>query len=144
MARENPVSKADLSAVKNRRPKKTAFVRYFRARPELTPIQVMKAVKAEGYKGGVKLTAKDLRDVFGTVVMDNVRNADTTRRLMRHTSLQTTTKYMRLVKDRMQNALRFLGKNLDADLGGGFGGVSLRKKTQNDILRELLIKLIRQ
>jgi len=26
------------------------------------------------YQGGVKITATDLRDVFATVVMDNVRN----------------------------------------------------------------------
>ena len=125
----------------------TARIRYAQAHPELTPMQVMKAVKAEKYKGGVKLTAKDLRDVFGTVVMDNVRNADTARRLMRHTSLQTTTKYMRLVKDRMQNAVRFLGKpedkNLEADFGGRFGGVSQRKKTQNDILIQLAIEGLR-
>jgi integrase len=121
----------------------TARIRYSRAHPEFTPMQVMKAVKAEKYKGGVKLTAKDLRDVFGTVVMDNVRNADTARRLMRHTSLQTTTTYMRLVKDRMQNAVRFLGKSLEADLGGSSGGVSLRKNTQNDILRKLAIEGLR-
>jgi hypothetical protein len=103
-------------------------------------MQVMKAVKAENYKGGVKLTAKDLRDVFGTVVMDNVRNADTARRLMGHTSLQTTTKYMRLVKDKMQQAVKFLGNCLEADLGGNSGGVSPRKNTQNDILIKLAIE----
>jgi len=91
----------------------TARIRYSQAHPELTPMQIMKAVKAENYKGGVKLTAKVMRDVFGTVVMESVRNADTARRLMRHTSLQTTTKYMRLVKDRMQKAVRFLGKPAD-------------------------------
>jgi integrase len=118
----------------------TARIRYAQAHPELTPMQVMKAVKAENYKGGVKLTAKVMRDVFGTVVMENVRNADTARRLMRHTSLQTTTKYMRLVKDRMQNAVRFLGKPLEADFGGNSGGNSLRKNTQNDILIKLAIE----
>ena len=121
----------------------TARIRYAQAHPELTPMEVMKVVKAENYKGGVKLTAKDLRDVFGTVVMDNVRNADTARRLMRHTSLQTTTKYMRLVKDRMQQAVKFLGKPLEADLGGNSGGVSLRKNTQNDILIKLAIEGLR-
>jgi integrase len=121
----------------------TARIRYTQAHPELTPMQVMKAVKAEKYRGGVKLTAKDLRDVFGTVVMDSVRNADTARRLMRHTSLQTTTKYMRLVKDRMQNAVKFLGKPLEADLGGSSGGIPLRKKTQDDILTKLAIEGLR-
>jgi integrase len=99
-------------------------------------MQVMKAVKAEKYKGGVKLTTKDMRDVFGTVVMDNVRNADTARRLMRHTSLQTTTKYMRLVKDRMQNAVRFLGKV--TEVGGGFWRrIWRRHPAQNDSKRHL-------
>jgi len=69
----------------------TAKVRHAQAHPEMTEWQVVKAVKAENYKGGVKITAKDLRDVFATVVMDNVKNPDTARRLMRHTSLQTTT-----------------------------------------------------
>jgi len=126
----------------------TARIRYAQAHPELTPMQVMKAVKAERYKGAVKLMAKDLRDVFGTVVMDNVRNPDTARRLMRHTSLQTTTKYMRLVKDRMQNAVRFLGKPtdtriLEASLGGGLDGKIGRKTTQNDILTKLAIEGLR-
>jgi hypothetical protein len=47
---------------------------------------------------------------------------------------------MRLVKDRMQNAVKFLGKTLEADLGGSSGGVSLRKNTQNDILIKLAIE----
>jgi integrase len=37
----------------------TARIRYAQAHPELTPMQVMKAVKAEKYRSGVKLTAKD-------------------------------------------------------------------------------------
>lgn len=53
----------------------TALSSLCAADPKLSPMQVMKPVKAENYKGGVKLTAKDLRDVFGTIVMDNVRNA---------------------------------------------------------------------
>ena len=96
----------------------------------------------------MKLTAKDLRDVFGTVVMENVRNADTARRLMRHTSLQTTTKYMRLVKDLMQSAVRFLGQqseqNLEASLGGKSGGGLILKKTQNDILTVLAIETLKR
>ena len=121
----------------------TARIRYAEAHPELTQMQVMKDVKKENYKGGVKLTAKDLRDVFGTVVMDSVRNADTARRLMRHTSLQTTTKYMRLVKDRMQQAVKFLGKPVEAELGGDSGGISPRKTAQNDILLKLAIEGLR-
>ncbi len=117
----------------------TARVRYAQAHPDLTEWQLIKAVKAEKYQGRVKLTAKDLRDVFATVVMDNLKNPDTARRLMRHTSLQTTTKYMRLVRDRMQEAV----KNFGAGLGGNSGGNSLRKTTQTDIMRELLLRLAR-
>jgi len=40
----------------------------------LSEWQVIKAVKAENDHGGVKIMAKDLRDVFATVVIDNVRN----------------------------------------------------------------------
>jgi integrase len=125
----------------------TARARYAQAHPELTPAQVKKAVKAENYKGGVRLNAKDLRDVFGTEIMDNVRNPDVTRRLMRHTSLTTTTKYMREVKDRMQDAVKFLGsnaeRNLGASLGGGSGGKTLSKTTQNDLLIKLALEGLR-
>ena len=121
----------------------TAKVRYAEAHPALTEWQVIKAVKAEKYQGGVKLTAKDLRDVFATVVMDNVKNPDTARRLMRHTSLQTTTKYMRLVKDRMQEAVKFLGNSLETGLGDRSGVNSQRKNAQNDIMREILLRLTR-
>ena len=128
----------------------TARIRYAQAHPQATPIQVIKAVKAENYKGGVKLTAKDLRDVFGTVVMDNVRNPDITRRLLRHTNLTTTTKYMRLVKDRMQQAVKFLGNEtktrdtLNQILETSVGDKSVvqkgLKKTQNGILIELALE----
>lgn len=118
----------------------TARIRYAQAYPELTPLQVMKAVKAEKYQGGVKITCKDLRDVFGTVVMDNVKNPDIARRLMRHTSLQTTTKYMRFVKDRMQNAVKFLGQNLETNLGDQ----SWAKKDKNDFLTKLAIDAIKR
>ena len=130
--------------------KLTARIRYTETHPELTPMQVMKAVKKENYKGGVRLTAKDLRDVFATVMMGKVRNADTARRLMRHTSLQTTTKYTREVKEQMQDAVRFLGKAtertdrliLEASLGGKSGGELPRKTTRNDILTKLAIEAL--
>jgi len=130
--------------------KLTARIRYTETHPELTPMQVMKAVKKENYKGGVRLTAKDLRDVFATVMMGKVRNADTARRLMRHTSLQTTTKYTREVKAQMQDAVRFLGKAtertdrliLAASLGGKSGGELPRKTTRNDILTKLAIEAL--
>ena len=51
---------------------------------------------------------------------------------------------MRLVKDRMQEAVKNLGQPLEASLGGNSGGKSLRKITQTDIMRELLVKLVRE
>jgi hypothetical protein len=57
-------------------------VRYAEAHPELTSWEITRAIKKEHYMGGVKLNAKDLRDVFGTVVMDNVSERDTVRRLI--------------------------------------------------------------
>ena len=41
----------------------------------------------------------------------------------------TSTTYLRTVKDRMQEAVKFLGANP----GGEFGGKSIPKTTQNDI-----------
>ena len=101
--------------------KLTARARYAKLHPELTAKEVAKAVKEQKYQGGVKLCPKDMRDIFGTLVMDTVSNADIARRLMRHTSLQTTTKYMREVPDRMQDAVKNLGASLEASRGGRLG-----------------------
>jgi hypothetical protein len=49
-----------------------------------------------------------------------------------HTSLVTTTKYLRTVKDRMQDAVSGLG-SLVANSGSQFGSQLLSKTTQNDI-----------
>jgi hypothetical protein len=43
----------------------------------------------------------------------------------------------------MKDAVQNLGKPLEAGLGGNSGGKSLRKKTQNNIMRELLVRLLK-
>ena len=118
----------------------TARARYAKLHPELTPKEVRKAVKAQNYQGGVKLCPKDMRDIFGTLVMDTVSNADIARRLMRHTSLQTTTKYMREVPDRMEDAV----KNLGANCGGRLGAQNVPKTTQNNIILKLALERLEE
>ena len=58
---------------------------------------------------GVKLRPKDMRDYFASEVASRVTDPNVAMRLLRHTSLTTTTKYLRTVKDRMQDAVRNLG-----------------------------------
>jgi hypothetical protein len=45
--------------------------------------------------------------------------------------------------ERMKAAVQNLGKPLEASLGGNSGGKSIRKTTQSDIMRELLVRLVR-
>ena len=61
---------------------------------------------------GIKLTAKDLRDYFATMLIDGPEGGDpsTVMRLLRHTNLTTTTKYLRVVEDRMEKAVKGLGE----------------------------------
>jgi len=61
-------------------------------------------------KTGIKLTAKDLRDVFATEIAHTVQDPNTVMRLLRHTSLKTTTGYLRVVDDRMADAVKGLGE----------------------------------
>jgi len=84
---------------------------------------------SENLRGGVRFRPKDLRDYFASEVASQVTDPNVIMRLLRHTSLTTTTKYLRTVKDRMQEAVKLLG----ASLGGKSGGKFLPKTTQNDI-----------
>jgi integrase len=84
-------------------------------------------------KTGIHLTPKDLRDYFATVVSGQTRDANTLMRLMRHTSLTTTTKYLRTLDDSMRDAI----KNLGAGSGGGLDRNIGAKTTQNDIGRQI-------
>jgi hypothetical protein len=103
-------------------------------------MKAWKELKRQKYPGGVRLTTKDLRDYFATEVSARVNDPNTVKNLMRHTSLNTTTLYTRTVTERMKDAVKDLGKPLEASLGGKSGSNSLRKKTQNSTLVKLAIK----
>jgi len=98
----------------------------------------------ERYGRKIKLTPKDLRDIYASDVAANTKNPETLMKMMRHTSLTTTTKYLRGVDERMKqaaegigqqwiNALNDDGEILGAVLGGGLDAKNLPKTTQNDI-----------
>jgi len=83
-------------------------------------------------KSGVKLRPKDMRDYFASDVAARVSDPNVVMRLLRHTSLATTTRYLRTVKNRMQEAVSGLGV-LVANSGSQFGSQLLSQTTQNDI-----------
>jgi len=64
----------------------------------------------------VKLTTKELRDYFATQVSAQVTDPNTVKELMRHTSLATTSRYVRTVTERMKQAVQNLGQVLEAIL----------------------------
>jgi integrase len=104
----------------------TAFGEYMEKNPGTPPMTAWKELKRQGYPDGVKLTTKALRDYFATQVSAQVTDPNTVRTLMRHTSLNTTSRYMRTIPDRLKEAV----KNLGASLGGRSGGNSLHKTAQ--------------
>jgi integrase len=57
---------------------------------------------------GIHLKPKDMRDYFASVVPTN--DVRVLMKLMRHTQLSTTTKYVRTMQDAMQLAVKDLGK----------------------------------
>ena len=85
---------------------------------------------------GIALKPKDLRDYFAsTVQTDDPR---TLMKLMRHTNLTTTTKYLLAEQDRMKEAV----KNLGATLGASQNTPRGQKTAQNDMLAKLAQLLI--
>ena len=92
----------------------------------------MEGIKETNYPGGVKPTTKELRDYFATQVSAQVNDPNTVKALMRHTSLNTTSRYTRTVTERMKEAVQNLGKPLETSLGGN----SIPKTTQNDRMHE--------
>ena len=90
------------------------------------------ACGSSNIKRGIKIRPKDLRDYFASEVAARVNDPNVVMRLLRHTSLATTTKYLRTVKDRMQEAVLGLGFVV-ANSGSQFGSQRIRKNTQNDI-----------
>jgi len=92
----------------------------------------------------IKMTPKDLRDIYASDAAANTKNPETLMKMMRHTSLATTTKYLRGVDERMKQAAEGVGQRwikalnddgeiLGADSGGGLDAKNLPKTTQNDI-----------
>ncbi len=66
-------------------------------------------------KTGITLMPKDLRDYFCNEVAAPTRDPAVLMRLMRHQSLETTTKYLRTVPERMEDAVKNLGRALVVD-----------------------------
>ena len=77
--------------------------------PEVGYQEASQACRQERFQGGIHLAPKDLRDFFCTESAAKSDDANVAMRLMRHTSLGTTTKYMRTVEDRMREAVANLG-----------------------------------
>jgi integrase len=121
----------------------TAFRAYMDNNPNTSSMKAWKELKKLNYPGGVKLTTKELRDYFATQVSAQVNDPNIVRALMRHTSLNTTSRYTRTVTERMKEAVQNLGKPLEASLGGNSGGKSIPKTTQNDKFQELRVRLLR-
>jgi integrase len=60
-------------------------------------------------QAGIKITAKDLRDWFGTQVVALTNDPRQIMDLMRHTNLRTTTTYMRRVSGELRSIVDSLG-----------------------------------
>src|SRR5215467_13917650 len=109
----------------------TAIRKYLRQHPGETEEQAVEACTKERFKAGLHLAPKDLRDYFCTEIAAKSDDPNVAMRLMRHTSLATTTKYMRTVEARMREAVESLGSSsstLNSNLGGDFGGDSVAAK----------------
>lgn len=66
--------------------------------------------KALGLSGRSRLKPKDLRDYFATEVASKTQDPAVLRALMRHANITTTSRYLRTVKERMQDAVKGLGQ----------------------------------
>jgi len=100
----------------------------------------------EKYGRRIKMTPKDLRDIYASDASANTRNPETLMKMMRHTSLATTTKYLRGVDERMKQAAQGIGQRwikalnnddeiLEATLGGKSDAGKGAETTPNDISR---------
>ena len=74
----------------------------------------------------MRFKSKDLRDYFASEVASQVNDPSVVMKLLRHTNLTSTTKYLRVVEERMHEAV----KNLGANLRGQFGANSFHKFPQ--------------
>jgi integrase len=111
--------------------RETAIKKYLRQHPEASYKQAAEVCSKERFKGGIHLAPKDLRDYFCTEIAAKSDDPNVAMRLMRHTSLATTTKYMRTVEERMRDAVEHLGdevSNNRPNLGGDSEGDSTTAK----------------
>jgi hypothetical protein len=101
--------------------------------PSVSLKGALQAAKKENYGGGIHLKPKDLRDYFGTEIAAKMDDPAVVMKLLRHISLNTTTKYMRAMKDRMREAVNSLGAIVGGDLNRPQG----QKIAQNDIQEKM-------
>ncbi len=85
-------------------------------------------------KTGIKLMPKDLRDYFCNEVAASTRDPAMLMRLMRHQSLEITTKYLRTISERMADAV----ENLGASSGDGFDSNQVQITVRSDLPAEAL------
>jgi integrase len=121
----------------------TAIKKYMRQHPEVSYEQAMEACGKERFKGGIHLAPKDLRDFFCTEIAAKSDDANVAMRLMRHTSLATTTKYMRTVETRMREAVENLGCDSGCDSMSG-NGLQMSDLAKLGDFRKLATMLIKQ
>jgi integrase len=121
----------------------TAIKKYLRQHPGLSYQQALEATRKEGFKGGIHLAPKDLRDFFCTEIAAKSDDANVAMRLMRHTSLATTTKYMRTVEDRMREAVENLGCDSGCDSMAATGH-EISQLANLEELQKVAKKLINQ
>ena len=113
--------------------KRSALKRYMQKNPGVALKDALQMVRKEKYQGGIHLKPKDLRDYFGTEIAAKTDDPTVVMKLLRHTSLTTTTKYMRAVKNRMREAVNSLG----AIPGGDLNRLQEHKTVENDISRKM-------
>jgi len=97
--------------------KKTAVAAYLNAHPSVTEAEAYEAAKVQKFSGGIKLVPKDLRDYFCNEVAANCNDPIVLMSLMRHKSLQTTTKYTRRILERMKSVVANFGSKKDSQQG---------------------------
>jgi len=116
----------------------TAFRAYMEKNPTVTAMNAWKELKSQNYPGGVKLTTKELRDYFATQVSAQVTDPNTVKSDAAH-----EPQHYDSLHPHGYGAHESGCAESRPTLGGKSGGNSLRKKTQNDMMRKLLVRLVK-
>jgi integrase len=126
----------------------TCLNAFMQKHPDVSPsLKLWKRLKAEGYPGGVRLKPKDLRDYFASEVASRVNDPSVVMKLLRHTNLTTTTKYLRVIEERMHEAVKNLGANFRGQSGANsfhkipdFSNVDFNQESEltGDVASEIL------